>query len=183
MDSKQTKFVNSVLEHVNDKDKNKAETLLVDALENKKSAQAKAPATKSEALSVLQGLFTDDSGGEASSGGNVLSSLVGGLLGGNSNDSASSGGGDILSSLVGGLFGGDADADKKDESTSSSGGDMLSSLLGSVLGGAGADSKKEAASESTGILGNLVGILPSLLKLIKPEHLTEVKNLVLKFLK
>lgn len=180
MDSKQTKFVQSVMKHVKEEDQPKAESLLVDALENKKTAQAKAP-TQTEAVGILQSLFGDDTG---SSGASALTSLVGGLFGGNDSGEASSGGGDVLSSLVGGLFSGGSSSGE--EKSGGQGGDLVSSLLGGLFGGKseeGASEDGKAATEKSGILSNLIGILPSLMKLIKPEDIADVKQLVMKFLK
>jgi len=79
----------------------------------------------------------------ATSGSDLLGSLLGGLSGGSQQTSSE---GDLLGALLGGLTGGGQQ--------SSGGGNVLGSLLGSVLGGG-------QQSGSGGILGSLLGNLIS----------------------
>jgi hypothetical protein len=64
---------------------------------------------------------------QSSGGGDMLSSLLGGMAGGEQQQSA---GGDLLGSLLGGMAGGE-----QQQSQQSSGGDLLGSLLGGMAGG------------------------------------------------
>ncbi|HSQ16438.1 MAG TPA: hypothetical protein VLM83_01965 [Anaerolineales bacterium] len=73
-------------------------------------------------------------------GGDLLSSLLGGMAGGTETQNQPSAvqGGDLLSSLLGGLAG--ASGTQNQPSSSAQGGDLLGSLLGGLTGGSGSGS-------------------------------------------
>ncbi len=91
--------------------------------------------------SLLGGLAGSSAsqGNEPTQGGDLLSSLLGGLAGGAEQQGASSQGGDLLGSLLGGMAGG-TQQQSQQSSASSQGGDLLGSLLGGLTGGSGSGS-------------------------------------------
>ena len=110
--------------------------------------------------SLIGGMLGGGSAGSSSSqsaGGDLLGSLVGGLLGGSSSGSSSSqsAGGDLLGSLIGGMLGGSGSGSS---SSQSAGGDLLGSLVGGLLGGSGASRTSGAASQGPD-LSDLLGTI------------------------
>jgi hypothetical protein len=90
-----------------------------------------------------------------SGGGDLLSSLLGGLTGGQTQQQApQNAGGDLLGSLLGGLSGGGQVAQQ--QPAQSGGEDLLGSLLGGLAGGGQA---QQQAPQNTGgdLLGSLLG--------------------------
>jgi hypothetical protein len=94
------------------------------------------------AMQLLQTLI---GGGQApqantqSAGGDVLSTLLGSLAGGNqpqqTQQSPQSAGGDLLGTLLGGLAGNEPAQQQQQQPQQDSGGDMLGTLLGGLTGG------------------------------------------------
>ena len=114
------------------------------------------------AMQLLQSLI---GGGQAApqstpsaAGGDLLSSLLGGL-GGSAGTQAPqespTAGGDMLSALLGGL-GGSAGTQAPQESPAA-GGDLLGSLLGGLMGGAEPQTQQSSASQGGDLLGSLLG--------------------------
>jgi hypothetical protein len=112
------------------------------------------------ALQLLQTLIgggqaSQPAGDQAAGGGDMLSSLLGGLAGGEApaQGASAAGGGDMLGALLGGLTGGEAPAQG---ASAAGGGDMLSSLLGGLAGG---EAPAQGASAAGGgdMLGSLLG--------------------------
>ena len=114
------------------------------------------------AMQLLQTLI---GGGQAApqsapsaAGGDLLSSLLGGLGGGTETQSAQespAAGGDMLSALLGGLGGGAGT--QAPQQAPAAGGDMLGSLLGGLLGGAEPQTQQSSASQGGDLLGSLLG--------------------------
>jgi hypothetical protein len=98
--------------------------------------------------------------GSSQSGGDPLSALLGGLMGGGGAQGAQ--GGDVLSSLLGGLLGGGGGAQSAQQGAGDQGSLMGGSgaqgaqgggVLGGLLGGGGAQSAQQGAGD----LGSLMG--------------------------
>ena len=85
----------------------------------------------------------------------MLGSLLGGLMGGQTTQQpAQPQGGDMLGSLLGGLMGGQP-AQQPTQPQTSGGGDMLGSLLGGLMGGQ--TTQQPAQPQSSDLLGALLG--------------------------
>jgi dihydroxyacetone kinase-like protein len=91
-------------------------------------------------------------GSQASQGGDLLGSLLGGMAGGAGQQGASSQGSDLLGNLLGGMAGGAGQ-----QGASSQGGDLLGSLLGGMAGGTQQQSQQNSASQGGDLLGSLLG--------------------------
>ncbi len=78
-------------------------------------------------------------GTQSAQGGDLFSSLLGGMAGGSQpqNQPSPAQGGDLLSSLLGGMAGG---SQPQNQPSAAQGGDLLSSLLGGLAGGSGSGS-------------------------------------------
>ena len=105
--------------------------------------QSTQPAQGGDLLSSLLGGMAGGSQPQnqpsAAQGGDLLSSLLGGMAGGSQpqNQPSPAQGGDLLSSLLGGLAGG---SQPQNQPSAAQGGDLLSSLLGGLAGGSGSGS-------------------------------------------
>lgn len=87
--------------------------------------------------------------GGSSGGGDPLSSLLGGLLGGGKTQSSStSGGSDPMAAMLGGLMGGSNNTNSS--TTSGSGGNPMASILGGLMGGSGASSGGHGTTSGSG---------------------------------
>jgi hypothetical protein len=95
---------------------------------------------------LLSSLLNDagSQSGSSQSGGDPLSALLSGLMGGGGAQSTQ--GGDVLGSLLGGLMGGG-------ETQGAQGGDVLGSLLGGLMGGGGAQGAQQGAGDLGGLMG------------------------------
>lgn len=104
------------------------------------------------AMDLLQTLIgAGQSSGSQSGGGDMLSTLLGSLAGGETSSQGSlSGGGDMLTSLLGGLASGGTSS----QGSSSGGGDMLTSLLGALTSGGTAS--QGSSSDSGDMLSTLL---------------------------
>ena len=91
---------------------------------------------------------------QSSQGGDLVSSLLGGMMGSSqSQESSPAQGGDLLSGLLGGMMG----SSQSQESTPAQGGDLLSSLLGGMMGGSEPQTQQAGAAQGGGLLGSLLG--------------------------
>ena len=86
------------------------------------------------------------------SGMQLLQTLIGGGQAA-SQTSQSSQGGDLVSSLLGGMMG----SSQSQESSPAQGGDLLSSLLGGMMGGSEPQTQQAGAAQGGGLLGSLLG--------------------------
>lgn len=183
MTKKENQFIDAFLENVKDENKTEAKKILTNAFkEQEAGAKSGRTSTASKTKKTAKKTTTSSAPSRASgatsapSKGLDINDLVGGLLGGNDNNSNSgkkeeSSGGLDLGDLVGGLLGGDNNSSgKKDDGLD------LGDLVGGLLGG----DKEESSSSSSGKkdYSFLLQLLPVLLPLLKSDKKDNSGNLL-----
>lgn len=127
--------------------------------------QGKKTVTPNNAVTLLQALMGTQnkvtpqalqSQAQASTGGDLLGSLLGGMTG-TTQSAPSTGGADLLGSLLGGLTGA-----PQQQAPSAASGDLLGSLLGGLTGTGSAPAAQNPNADMLGsLLGSLTGAAPS----------------------
>jgi hypothetical protein len=114
---------------------------LLSTLLNAAGSQSGSSQSGGDPLSALLSGLMGGGGAQGAQGGDVLGSLLGGLMGGGGAQSAQQGAGDQAS-----LMGGSG-------AQGAQGGDVLGSLLGGLMGGGGAQSAQQGAGDQGSLMG------------------------------